>query len=762
MKSIPYYLILLLFFSVCVSAQTAREKKMNKIVDQYMRYPEVVEPSKEYLKATQLVSSALEKLKSGEVIEADQLINKSIETYPTRNVFEYIREVFLMPDINKANMLMDKLYQRVNSISEKEITIKDRVYSHTENGIKVKKIRNFEKNRALFHYVWDAYTLNKEFGNKSMIIKNIETALTLNISKLYLGVSRIDSNMLNPFDWEYDTQQQYFKPELEVLRGNYDKALKIVEEMQIDSIFSDSFKIPFLAKVYIAKGDYDTALKMTKDDYETKLKMTNYKFGAEGHEMLYNSSSFILNALLGNNEVALKALENYKKFSPYAQITNDMFYYLAIIDLSKKNYEGALSNLDLATNHKMEGLLSDTSGLYGINKWEFYKAMGDAYKGLKQYDKAKDFYNLSLLIDPDYQLAVSAMANLESLVATTISTDKNPPTIVITEPAVNRGLEIVSAGNDILVKGIAADPSGLKSVTINGIPVYAQKDGNFWGNIPLNKDLNKITVVATDEAGNTAEHLFEITKSDKEMPTDVIVATEKEGKSYCLLIGAQNYADSSIPSLDNPIQDAVRLKLILKKDYGFNDSNVITLFNPTANDVKGQLLELSAKIQPEDNLLIFYAGHGIWVEKEKKGYWLLTDAKRNDPNTWLQNKEVLDLIAKLPSRSTLLITDACFSGGVFKTRFIGKGAPEVIKSMNEKISRVAITSGNDTEVPDESIFMRYLVKALSENKEKYVTAQKMFINQIMEAVMKETKTEPRYGTLELAGHVGGDYVFMKK
>jgi metal-dependent amidase/aminoacylase/carboxypeptidase family protein len=85
-----------------------------------------------------------------------------------------------------------------------------------------------------------------------------------------------------------------------------------------------------------------------------------------------------------------------------------------------------------------------------------------------------------------------------------------------------------------------------------------------------------------------------------------------------------------------------------------------------------------------------------------------------------------------------------------------------VREMSEKISRVAITSGNDTEVPDQSVFMKYLIKALSENKEKYLTAQKMFITQIIEAVMTESKTEPRYGTLELAGHVGGDFIFIKK
>ncbi|HBI00351.1 MAG TPA: hypothetical protein DDY18_01875, partial [Flavobacterium sp.] len=131
------------------------------------------------------------------------------------------------------------------------------------------------------------------------------------------------------------------------------------------------------------------------------------------------------------------------------------------------------------------------------------------------------------------------------------------------------------------------------------------------------------------------------------------------------------------------------------------------------------------------------------------------------------NKDVLDLIAKLPARNTLLITDACFSGSVFKTRGLDLGKKDeqnnsVIQRLNDKISRVAITSGNDTEVPDKSVFMKYLVKALSENKEKYLTAQKMFINHIIESVMTETKTEPRYGTLELAGHVGGDFIFIKR
>ena len=96
------------------------------------------------------------------------------------------------------------------------------------------------------------------------------------------------------------------------------------------------------------------------------------------------------------------------------------------------------------------------------------------------------------------------------------------------------------------------------------------------------------------------------------------------------------------------------------------------------------------------------------------------------------------------------------------------------------ISRGAITSGNDTKVPDESVFMKYLVKVLSENKEKYITAQRIFITKIIEAVRNESKplkqfsivfykailnnsdTSPQYAAIKNVGDEGGGFVFIKK
>ncbi|MBK6992320.1 MAG: caspase family protein [Chitinophagaceae bacterium] len=325
-----------------------------------------------------------------------------------------------------------------------------------------------------------------------------------------------------------------------------------------------------------------------------------------------------------------------------------------LIALGKSNYKKAIEELTIYLGLPV---------FQAPDKFKYYTKRAEAYEGLKEFENAKKDYEAALIYYPDYEPALNSLARLEGRIITERLTDKIAPQIIITEPLAARGIIIEAAGNEVMIKGIATDPGGLKSVTINGEKVYSQEGGTFWGNAVLKEGSNKVTIIATDFSGNNAEKTIEV-----ERPVGASTANAvpvKEGKNYALLIGCQNYDDNTIPSLEDPIPDAIKLKLILKNSYNFGDDNVFTLFNPERSDFKKQFLEIYEVIQPEDNLVIFYAGHGIWIDKDKKGYWMLTDAKLNDVNTWLPNKEVLDMIARVPARHTLLITDACFSGSVF-------------------------------------------------------------------------------------------------
>jgi hypothetical protein len=111
----------------------------------------------------------------------------------------------------------------------------------------------------------------------------------------------------------------------------------------------------------------------------------------------------------------------------------------------------------------------------------------------------------------------------------------------------------------------------------------------------------------------------------------------------------------------------------------------------------------------------------------------------------------------------LLITDACFSGSIFEygKRNLKNKAMKVTEKLLEKKSRKAMTSGLNKPVPDESIFIKYLLKELEKNKKSFIRAGELY-NEIREAVMSNTDNNPQFEIIKNAGHEGGEFIFLKK
>ncbi|WP_158281476.1 caspase family protein [Sediminitomix flava] len=244
----------------------------------------------------------------------------------------------------------------------------------------------------------------------------------------------------------------------------------------------------------------------------------------------------------------------------------------------------------------------------------------------------------------------------------------------------------------------------------------------------------------------------------KDLELDI---NKSDGKYYALLIGVQDYGDPEINSLTNPINDVTDLNKILIENYEFEGENVQILKNPSRSSIVESFDLLRAKMTAEDNLLIFFAGHGYWDDSSKLGFWLPSDAKRNSTANWLGNSRLKDYISSIPSKHTLLIADACFSGGIFQTRKAFSEDRPDIKRLYDLPSRKAMTSGTLKEVPDESVFVHFLKKRLLENEEKYVSSEELF-SSFRRAVMNNSENVPQYGEIKGAGDEGGDFIFIKK
>lgn len=255
-------------------------------------------------------------------------------------------------------------------------------------------------------------------------------------------------------------------------------------------------------------------------------------------------------------------------------------------------------------------------------------------------------------------------------------------------------------------------------------------------------------------------------KTEKPAPPDemgeILISELSNRNYYALIIGINNYSDPGIQTLDNPIRDAKGLATVLQSSYTFEKPNVIYLEDPGRAEIIDALDVLSNKATEKDNVLIFYAGHGIWNEKLNQGYWLPADASLDSKAQWLSNSTLRDYLGGIKSKHTLLISDACFSGGILKERSVEQSSKAMLE-LYKLPSRKAMTSGTMTTVPDESVFIKYLMKNLEENESRLLSADQLFRNFKIAVIHNSPRgLVPQYGVIAFTGDEGGDFIFLKR
>jgi Caspase domain/Glucodextranase, domain B len=345
--------------------------------------------------------------------------------------------------------------------------------------------------------------------------------------------------------------------------------------------------------------------------------------------------------------------------------------------------------------------------------------------------------------------------------------DTTAPKIVITSPSVTRGVSVQSTAGKITLTGRAIDDSGVKKVLAQGATARLDARGNFSAEAPLEIGDNLITVTATDTYDNQASESFVVRRDPIAGPVTA-AASAPGGRYHALLIAVQDYDHPSVNRLDYPVGDAQQVERELTGRYTFEPQNVMTLKNPDRRTILDALDQMTEKLKPEDNLLIFYAGHGQWDEQRKQGYWLPRDATRDRRADWISNSDLRDAIRGIKARHILLISDACFAGGIFLAREAFGPASSAVAELDNLPSRTAMTSGALTTVPDRSVFVEYLLKRLRDNTEERLPALELF-SKLRLPVINNSPTQkdgfrptPRYGTIFEVGDEGGDFIFVRR
>lgn len=336
---------------------------------------------------------------------------------------------------------------------------------------------------------------------------------------------------------------------------------------------------------------------------------------------------------------------------------------------------------------------------------------------------------------------------------------RSVPAVEIISPADKKGDLFLSSDSEIDLIGQVNLKGQISFITVNSKIAEVNDRGMFTYTLQLDPGENHVKMAIVDKQNNLTEREIII-----EYVPPVISLADRitaHSKYYGLIIGIDNYQDENIPDLDNPIKDAEKVYNTLITHYTFEEENIWLLKDATRGDMIEALDELAQTVSPDDNLLIFYAGHGWWDEEAENGYWIPSDADSRVKTNWFRNSALVDYLTEINSKHTLLIADACFGGSIFKTRAAFPTPEKAYEKLYELPSRKAMTSGTLTEVPDRSAFTRFLVERLRANNDKYLSSEQLY-SSFRIAVINNSDVVPRYGEIANVGDEGGDFIFIKK
>ena len=360
------------------------------------------------------------------------------------------------------------------------------------------------------------------------------------------------------------------------------------------------------------------------------------------------------------------------------------------------------------------------------------------------------------------------------------------PTIEIIEPplAVTRGVPSVTLRApipEIEIIGRVSAPDELLTFRVNDLKSAVAKDGLFQVKMPVKRAETPVSVVAIDKSGHRAAvdfllipHAQKDQAAEREQaslaPSPPPTVDVEFGNYHALVIGNNQY--QYLPDLSTAANDASAVAKVLREKYGFKTE---LLLNADRYSILSALNKLRENLTEDDNLLIYYAGHGELDATNQRGHWLPVDAEPESTANWISNVAITDILNVMSAKHILVVADSCYSGAMTRSSLarlpVGMTDQARVKwfqAMAKTRARAVLTSGGLEPVLDagggeHSVFAKAFLEVLNENDDilegwRLFRAVRERVTQA--ALAFRVDQEPQYAPIQHAGHEAGEFLFL--
>jgi hypothetical protein len=344
--------------------------------------------------------------------------------------------------------------------------------------------------------------------------------------------------------------------------------------------------------------------------------------------------------------------------------------------------------------------------------------------------------------------------------------------IELTEPVAARGPTLVETSTTHIA-GRVVPAMDVIGVVVNGAFSPVTGDGRFSTTLALEPGTNVVQITSLTRDNRVGFYRLVIEH-------DVRNLAANHPRALALIIANQLYAPQSRQrDLETPLADGRAVAKVLRDRYGFETELVLpngtrfplVLENATRRQITTAFKYLRQLLSPDDELLIYYAGHGWRIKDVDQAYWIPVDAEYDNYSDYISATEITTELKLMNARHVLVISDSCYSGALSRGDVDAPSNNDsdqrrYIAELLRKRSRILISSGGDEPVADaggggHSVFARALLNALENDTRESVSAEQLFYKYIRESVIGNARQSPQHQILRDSGHDGGEFVFFR-
>ena len=377
------------------------------------------------------------------------------------------------------------------------------------------------------------------------------------------------------------------------------------------------------------------------------------------------------------------------------------------------------------------------------------------------------------------------LARNDVAVEKVIETTTDGPAIEIIDPpmVVTRSIPAVFAPpgiSSLEIIGKVTAPEKLLTFKMDGKKLPINDAGLFQTKKAVGASEKRVEMLAIDRSGKKTQMTFNIipksdgaaTKSSKGAGSGAKTPKIEFGNYYALLIGNNEY--EKLTNLNTPVNDVREIEKLLRTRYGYRTE---LLLNANRYQILSALNKMREKLTENDNLLIYYAGHGELDRVNLRGFWLPVDAEPDNNANWISNVAVTDMLNIMSAKQIMVIADSCYSGALTRASIarLRGGMSEEKRNrwyqlMAKARTRTVLTSGGvkpvlDSGGGDHSIFAGALIDVLRGN-DRILEGSQLY-KQVLVRVKSASKRlkvdqNPQYAPLKYAGHEAGEFFFLPK